>query len=75
MGGMVGESLRLAPTHHGKAPPTPRPGGFGGSQRSNGSPHGSPYTGGEMNLPPRMEGVSTPPISLITPFFHDINPV
>jgi len=69
------EKIRRAPTAPCIPPPTPRPGGFGGSQRSNGSPHGSPYTGGEMNLPPRMGGVSTLSISLITPFFHDINPV
>jgi len=67
--------LRRAPTAHRKPPPTLRRGGFGGSGRSNGSPHSSPYPGGEMNLPPRMGGVSTPPISLITPFLCDINPV
>ena len=74
-GKTTNRTLRRAPTAPCIPPPTPRPGGFGGSQRSNGSPHGSPYTGGEMNLPPRMGGVSTLPISLITLFFHDINPV
>jgi len=67
--------LRRAPTAPRITPPTLRRGGFGGSERSNGSPHSSPYVGGEMNLPPRLGGVSTPPISLITPFLRDINPV
>ena len=64
--------LRRAPTAPRITPPTLRRGGFGGSERS---PHSSPYAGGEMNLPPRMGGVSTLPISLITPFFRDINHV
>ena len=66
--------VRRPPTVPCKTPPTLRRGGFGGRERSNGSPHSSPYAGGEMNLPPRMGGVSTPPISLITPFLRDINP-
>ena len=47
--------LRLAPTAHPKPPPTLRRGGFGGSERSNGSLHSSPYMWGELKLPPHIE--------------------
>ena len=68
-------SLRLAPTPPRKGPSPARTGSFGGRKPSNGSPHGSPVYWGELKLPPRMGGVETPPISLITPFLYDINPV
>ena len=67
--------LRLCPTVPRKAPSPARTGSFGGRKPSNGSPHGSPVYWGELKLPPRMGGVETPPISLITPFLYDINPV
>ena len=34
-----------------KRPPTLRRGGFGGSERSNGSPHSSPYIRGGVETP------------------------
>jgi len=42
--------LRLPPTGHRKPPP-PYVGGFVGSERSNGSPHSSPYVRGSWNSP------------------------
>ena len=65
--------VRLAPTPPRKGPSPARTGSFGGRKPSNGSPHGSPVYWGELKLPPRMGGVETPPISLITPFLYDIN--
>ena len=46
--------LRRSPTPPCKPPPTPRRGGFGGSEPSNGSPHSSPCIEGELKLPPHI---------------------
>ena len=70
--GTVGGRLRLPPTGHRKAPP-PYVGGLWGERALQRLPPQLPLYRGEMNLPPRIGGVSTPPISLITLFFRDIN--
>ena len=66
--------FRLAPTPPRKGPSPARTGSFGGGSPPTAPPMAPLYIG-ELKLPPCMGGVETPPISLITPFFCDINPV
>ena len=57
-----------------KSPPPHVGGALGGGSPPT-APPTAPLILGELKLPPRMGGVETPPISLITPFLCDINPV
>ena len=69
----VRNPLRRAPTAHRKPPPTVR--GLWGERALQRLPPQLPLPRGRDESPPRMGGVSTPPISLITPFLRDINHV
>ena len=71
MGGMVGESLRLAQGGTLNRPPPYVGGALGGERALQRLPHSSLYVRGEMNLPPCMEGDHISPYTLITLFIYN----
>ena len=66
----LGELQRLTVSR-----PPPYVGGALGGASAPTAPPTAPLRRGRDESPPTYGGVSTPPISLITPFLRDINPV